>query len=141
MQLKNSMPDTRVVIAGTVPTTIAPWVAMSGPIGWTLIGLGSLAIPVGWTIGRLRQKDRLRQHVQQQVGKIFQFLMDDRLKLIRASGEPIVEEYRERAEQQRQQLEAALARGSAADTDPEVLPKLQSQDQRLTSLLLEVTQA
>lgn len=47
--------------ATTTTAHAAPlWVAMAGPVGWTLIGVGAVAVPIAWRISKLKQKDNCR---------------------------------------------------------------------------------
>jgi len=105
--------------ATAVPTALPAWAIVAGPVGWTLLGLGALAVPIGWGIGRVRLKDQLRDQVQAQLKQVFQFLLEDRLTLIRRTGAGILEEYRARREREVRDIEEALVRCDVGAMSPD----------------------
>ncbi len=131
-----------LVTTTAVPMTIPIWAAAAGPIGWTLIGLGALAVPVAWSLGRAKMKDQLRQQTQQQVERVYQFLLDERLPLIRNISESILDEFRQRGDRELAEIESALLRAESCPLDEEHKQQLATTRNQLAALLAtEVTPA
>ena len=72
---------------------------------------------------------------QQQVDRVFKFLTEDRLPLIRNSGPAILEEYRQRIGHEVNELENALARATAAPATPEAQQQLATLRDRIVAAL------
>ncbi|MEX2217066.1 MAG: dynamin family protein [Phycisphaeraceae bacterium] len=98
---------TTVVTQGAITTT-PMWVALAGPIGWTLAGIGVLAVPFSWRLSKLKLKDKIEQAAREQIDKVFGRIESDRLPAVRAMGKSIVEEIRLRLDRQLHQVESAL---------------------------------
>ncbi|NLE38860.1 MAG: hypothetical protein GX621_12620 [Pirellulaceae bacterium] len=84
------------------------WVALAGPVGWTLAGIGILAVPFSWRLSKLRLKDKLETVSREQVDKVFISLRDNRLPALRSMGKAICEEFQIRLDQQLGQIENAI---------------------------------
>jgi GTPase SAR1 family protein len=102
--------------AGVAPVVTAPtlastplWVAISGPIGWTLAGVGLLAVPFCWRLSRLKQKDKIEVEARKQVVEIFQSIRENRLPSLKEVGASILGGYRNNLDYQIQQLEDTLS--------------------------------
>lgn len=124
-----------LVTTTAVPAAIPIWAAAAGPIGWTLIGLGALAVPVAWSLGRAKVKDQLRHQAQQQIERVYQFLLEERLPLIRNSSESILDEFRQRGDRELTELEAALVRAESCPLGVEHKQQLTATRNQLASLL------
>lgn len=124
-----------ILTSTVVPTALPIWAVLAGPVGWTLMGVGALTIPVGWALSRSKMKDQLRDQTQQQVDRVFKFLTEDRLPLIRNSGPAILEEYRQRIDHEVNELENALARATAAPATPETQQQLATLRDRIVAAL------
>jgi predicted GTPase len=124
-----------ILTSTVVPTALPIWAVLAGPVGWTLMGVGALTIPVGWAMGRSKMKEQLRDQTQQQIDRVFKFLTEDRLPLIRNSGPAILEEYRQRIDREVAELENALARASAATATPESQQQLATLRDRIVAAL------
>ncbi len=121
-----------LLTSSVVPTALPAWAIVAGPVGWTLLGLGALSVPFGWSLSRVRMKEQLRDQAVQQLGQVFQFLLEDRLPLIRKSAPAILEEYRRQADQELAELEAALEKAETV-ADPA------QEARRLTDLRQDLT--
>ena len=124
-----------LVTTTAVPMTIPIWAAAAGPIGWTLIGLGALTVPVAWSLGRAKMKDQLRQQAEKQIERVYQFLLDERLPLIRNSSESILDEFRQRGDRELAEIEAALLRAESCPSDDGHQPRLIASRNQLATLL------
>jgi len=92
-------------IAGTTPL----WVAMSGPIGWTLAGIGAVAIPIAWRSSKIRQKDKLMNVTEKEIVSLFRRLESERLPSLRRMGDSIVKDLALRLDREFDQVETAMA--------------------------------
>lgn len=126
----------------TVPAVAAPtlastplWVALSGPIGWTLAGIGVLAVPFCWRLAKLKQKDKIDIEARQQVEEIFQGLRERRIPALREIGESILSDYKNHLEYQLQQLEEALTNARLNRPSPSELEGLRTQCHSLNRLI------
>ena len=124
-----------ILTSTVVPTALPIWAVLAGPVGWTLMGVGALTIPVGWALSRSKMKEQLRDQTQQQIDRVFRFLTDDRLPLIRNSGPAILEEYRQRIDREVTELENALACAIAAPATPESQRQLATLRDRIVAAL------
>lgn len=107
---------TATVAAPTAMTVVPLWVALAGPIGWTVAGIGVLAVPFSWRLSKLKMKDKIEEACEEQINKVFGRLQTERLPAIRNMGKAITEEIRLRLDRQLAQIEAALV--SARDRRP-----------------------
>ncbi|MDY0167759.1 MAG: dynamin family protein [Thermoguttaceae bacterium] len=94
-------------VAGPVAATPL-WVALSGPVGWTLAGVGVLAVPFSWRLSKIRLKDRLEEASREQAGQVFSHLLSDTIPALRKMSKGIVEEFDIRLERELDRIEAAL---------------------------------
>jgi predicted GTPase len=92
----------------TVPVALPLWVAMAGPIGWTLGGIGALTIPFAWAISKSKQRAQLEEECGKQVDKVFDYIQQQRISLLRRSGDSILEDVRVRLDREFGQVETAL---------------------------------
>lgn len=99
---------TATMAAPAAITTTPLWVALSGPVGWTLAGIGVLAVPFSWRLSKLKLKDTLAEASEEQVSKVFSQVLAERIPAIRKMGKPIVEEIRLNLDRQLDQVEAAI---------------------------------
>lgn len=99
---------TATVAAPTAMATTPLWVALAGPVGWTLAGVGLLAVPFSWRMSKLKLKDKIEQAGEEQINKVFFRLQTERLAAIRNMRQGIVDEVRLRLDRQVVQIEAAL---------------------------------
>ena len=102
---------TATVAVPTALTTVPLWVALAGPVGWTLAGVGLLAIPFSWRISKLRMKDRLEDLCNEQVGKVFDELIGERMQKLSAMGKHLADEIRLKLDRQLAEIERALLLG------------------------------
>jgi predicted GTPase len=99
---------TATVSAPAAFTATPLWVALAGPIGWTLIGVGVLAVPFAWRISKLRTKDQLESAAKEQVAGVFSQLRENRVHHLRQLAESIVEEFELRLDRELGDLEETL---------------------------------
>ena len=99
----------------TVPVLTAPvltatpvWVALAGPIGWTLAGVGALVIPFAYRISKLKLKDQLEQSSREHIRTVFRRLKSDQVRALAKMGSHILEEFKSRLENDLTQIECAL---------------------------------
>jgi hypothetical protein len=99
---------TATVAAPGVVATTPLWVALSGPVGWTLAGIGLLAVPFSWRLSKVRQKDKLETESTAQIDQVFSRLVSVRLPSLRNMGRAIAEEFQIRLDRQLNQTETAI---------------------------------
>jgi predicted GTPase len=129
-------------IAGATPVVAAPalastplWVALAGPIGWTLAGIGVLAVPFAWRLAKLKQKDKIDSQVKEQVKEIFQGIREKRVPTLHKAGELILAGYKNHLEYQLKQLEEALLNAKLNRPSASDLEVLRTQCDSLKSLI------
>jgi small GTP-binding protein len=127
--------------AGTVaaPALLSTplWVALSGPVGWTLAGVGILAVPFAWRLSKHKQKDKLEEEALKQIKDIFRGIRKDRVPTLKSMGNSILEGIRNNLDYKIKQLEDALT--SAKDNRPSEaqLVILKRQSETLNRLILQ----
>lgn len=89
-------------------TTTPLWVALSGPVGWTLAGVGALAIPLAWRSSHLKARQQIQDACQQQIEHVVSQLRTDRLSIVRKMSTAIVEEFQLRLDRQIHDLKGLL---------------------------------
>ena len=114
---------TVTVAAPAALATTPLWVALAGPIGWTLAGVGLLAVPFSWRLSKFKMKDKIEEACEEQINKVFGRLQTERLPAIRNMGKAITEEIRMRLDRQLAQIESALV--AARDRRPSELEAAQ----------------
>ena len=97
-----------VSVAAPTLLTTPVWVALSGPVGWTLAGIGVLAVPFAWRLSKLKQKDKLEEEALKQIKMLFKGIREDRITAIRKMGESILDGFRNNLDYKIKQLEDAL---------------------------------
>jgi predicted GTPase len=100
---------TATVAAPTALTTTPLWVALAGPLGWTLAGIGVLAVPFSWRLSKIRLKDKLETAGHDQVEQVFSRLAANRVPALRSMCKGIAEEFQVRLDRQLAQTEAAIS--------------------------------
>ncbi|MDR2439369.1 MAG: dynamin family protein [Planctomycetaceae bacterium] len=127
--------------AGAVaaPTLLSTpiWVALSGPVGWTLAGIGVLAVPFAWRLSKLKQKDKLEEEAQKQIKEIFSGIRKDRLPAFKSMGNSILEGVRNNLDYKIKQLEDALVSAKNNRLTEAQLTILKRQSETLNSLVLQ----
>jgi predicted GTPase len=113
------------------------WVALSGPVGWTLAGIGALAVPYYWRLSKLKQKDRIDAETEKQVEQLFKGIRNSRIPALKEAGTSIVGGYRNRLEYQIKQLEDAFASAKANRPDESGLAVLRTQSDSLKQLIAQ----
>ncbi|MBX3452822.1 MAG: hypothetical protein KF777_25015 [Planctomycetaceae bacterium] len=111
------------------------WVALSGPVGWTLAGVGVLAVPFCWRLAKLKQKDKIDDEARRQVDELFRGIRERRIPALREIGESILSGYKNHLEYQLQQLEEALANARLNRPSPSELEVLRTQCHSLNRLI------
>lgn len=126
-------------VATTTPALAATplWVALSGPVGWTLAGVGLAAVPLSWKLAKSKQKDKLEQSVQEQVRDIFKSLRESRIPALRDMGRSILDGFRDRLDAQIKDMENTLVQARDNRPNPMELEQLNRQVDRLRSLFDE----
>lgn len=122
-------------VAGPALVSTPLWVALSGPVGWTLAGIGALAVPYYWRISKLKQKDRVDAETEKQVKELFQGIREKRIPALKEAGASIVAGYRNRLDYQIKQLEDALTHAKSNRPSERELAVLRSQGDSLKQLI------
>ncbi|MGE4102053.1 MAG: dynamin family protein [Pirellulales bacterium] len=128
---------TATISAPAALTATPLWVALSGPVGWTLAGVGVLAVPVAWRISKAKAKDALETAARDQVNETFEKLDRVRVPDLRKMGDSIVEEFQVRLDRQVHDIESALVRARDHRPDPAELTALQALAGELRGLMAE----
>ncbi len=130
------------VTAAAVPVASTPlWVAMAGPVGWTLAGIGALVVPLAWRSSKVKARDQLEEAAKEQIAQLFNRLRTDRVLPLRNMGTSIVEEFRVRLDRQLSQIEASLRRARDRRPDPAEVTRTTHQMNNLEAALSEQTRA
>lgn len=111
------------------------WVAISGPVGWTLAGVGVLAVPFCWRLSKLKQKERIDTEAEKQIDEIFKGFREKRIPALREAGESIVSGYKNRLDYQIKQLEDALSHAKANRPGETEVARLQAHCDSLRRLI------
>lgn len=117
------------------------WVAMAGPIGWTLIGLGVAAVPFAWRASKLKTRDKLEEAAQEQVTAIFQRLRTIRVPQLREMADEVRDEFQSSTNRQLAQLEVALTELQHKRPDDRRLAQLTRWQHELDALLTAASPA
>jgi len=118
-------------------TTTPLWVALSGPVGWTMIGVGTLAIPFAWRISKLKAKDKLVEAVKTQVDEVFRQIRDERVAHLKEIGGAIVEEFKLRSARQVSEIESMLEQLAQTPNDTDRIKQLAAWSAQLDTLLTQ----
>jgi predicted GTPase len=113
------------------------WVALSGPIGWTLAGVGALAVPYYWRLSKLKQKNHIDTETEKQVAEIFKGIRESRIPVLKDAGASIVAGYKNRLEYQIKELEAALTHARNSRIGEQELALLQTQTKAMKTLIAQ----
>ncbi len=116
------------------------WVALAGPVGWTLAGLGVLVVPFAWRASKLKQKDQLEDASREQIEEIFKRIQTERIPALRKMGTTILEDFRLRLDRQLIQIEEALNQARDHRPSPQQAATSQQLNQALHQLLAAVPQ-
>ena len=131
-------------VAGAAPAVAVPtlastplWVALSGPVGWTLAGVGVLAVPFCWRLAKLKKKDKIDSEAKKQVGDVFAGIREKRIPMLFETGKSIAAGYKNHLEYQLKQLEDALIRAKQKRPSQGELEVLQTQCSSLNRLVAQ----
>lgn len=123
-------------VAAPVALTTAPlWVALAGPVGWTLTGLGVLVVPFAWRASKLKQKEQLEEACREQVDQVFHRIQAERIPALRRMGASILADFRLRLDRQLNQIEAALVDSRDRRPDPQKIAAIQQLSRALQDAL------
>lgn len=96
-------------VAAPAALTATPlWVALSGPVGWTLAGVGVLAIPFSWKLSKVRLKDKLDVASREHVDLVFTRVRSNRIPALRSMRKGIFDEFQMQLDRQIEQIELAI---------------------------------
>lgn len=113
-------------VAAPAAITATPlWVALAGPVGWTLAGIGVLAIPFSWRLSKMKLRDQLEEASKEQVKVVFDHLKNDRIPTLRSMGKSMVEDFRIRLDRELERIESILT--GARDRRPDATALAQTQ--------------
>lgn len=126
---------TATVAVPAAVTTAPLWVALAGPVGWTLAGIGVLAVPFSWRLSKLKLKDKLAEASEEQVTKVFDQVLNERMPAIRKMGTTIAEEIRLNLDRQLDQVEAAMVAARDHRPSEDETARLAGLATRLSDLL------
>lgn len=126
---------------GTATVSTAPvlaatpaWVAIAGPVGWTLAGVGALAIPFAYRSAKLKQKDQMEAAALDHIQGVFRRIRSEQVPTLRRMGTRILGDFRDRLDNELRQIErslnAAMAR-KQSNTGTAELERLASRLDRL----------
>lgn len=128
---------TATVSAPTAFTAMPLWVAMSGPVGWTLVGIGVLTVPFAWRTAKLRDRDRLEAAAQEHLGRVFAAVRKQRIPQLRALGESITTEFQIGLDRQLNDLQDSLEELTNRPFDPIDIARRKEICARMRALLAE----
>lgn len=104
----------------TVAASASPpmWAVLAAPVGWSLVGLGVLVVPIAWRTAKLRERDRIRTRIADDIRGIFDTIKRDRLPILRRAAKPIVAEFSSVLSRQMYQIESSLQSLQSQRPDP-----------------------
>ncbi len=129
---------TATVVAPAALTATPFWVALGGPVGWTLAGIGALAVPFSWHLSRTRLRDRLEAEGIEQVDRVFLHIRKDRLPALRKMARSIAGEFRLRLDRQIAGLEEAIAKAMSRPAASPQLDDRAAQIARIREILDQI---
>ena len=104
-------------VSTPVAITTAPlWVALSGPVGWTLALVGACAVPLAWRTSKLNAKGQLEEACRTHLNQLFASLRGDRVGALRQMAPSIVQEFQLRLDRQLSDVERVLSDAKAPRT-------------------------
>lgn len=115
------------IIAGWGTAAVPTWLALAGPVGWTIAGIGLLVVPLAWRISKMKMKEQLKQACSRQVVEFFRALDRDRISEIRGMADVILKEYRDRLDRQLSDIETEVAGAKIKRPSPEEIAALKNQ--------------
>jgi GTPase Era involved in 16S rRNA processing len=113
------------------------WVALAGPVGWAMIGVGALAIPLALRSSQLKMKGELEKASGEQIEDIFNLIRDQRIKNLRDLCGHILEEFAIRLSNELSQIEYALKNALERKKSLKGMEELQDQADQLNTLIQE----
>lgn len=111
------------------------WVALAGPVGWTLAGLGVMAVPFCWRLAKQKKKEKIDAEARKQIADIFAGIREKRIPVLREAGQSISAGYRNRLEYQIDQLKNALTSAKLRRPNDIELEALRGQCEALSRLV------
>ncbi|HMP05950.1 MAG TPA: hypothetical protein PJ982_06330, partial [Lacipirellulaceae bacterium] len=121
-------------VAVANPVAAPLWVALAGPIGWAIAGVGLLAVPLSWSLAKNKERAAMLETCRNQVHQVFRLLKSERVPRLREMGELVLEEFHNNLARQIGQIEDAIRRARIAGSD-------QSAAQRSERLAAELRSA
>jgi GTPase Era involved in 16S rRNA processing len=123
------------IISALGTAAVPTWLALAGPVGWTIAGIGALVVPLAWRTSKMKLKAQLSQACNDQVVAIFNALGSERIPEIRRMADTILEEYRDRLDRQLGDIESEVAQAKNQRPSPEEIVLLENQVGLLTDAL------
>lgn len=126
---------------GTATVSTAPvlaatpvWVAIAGPVGWILAGVGALAIPFAYRSAKLKQRDQMEEAALDHIKGLFRRIRSEQVPALRRMGTRILGDFRDRLDNELLQIERSLNAAMArkhSNTGTAELERLASRLDRL----------
>jgi GTPase SAR1 family protein len=126
---------TATVAAPAALTATPLWVALAGPVGWTLAGIGVLAIPFSWRLSKIKLRDKLEEAAKEQVSTVLSRLKNERIPALRGMGKSMVEEFRIRLDRELDKIESILTTARDRRPDAQLLAQTENLASDLRHLL------
>lgn len=124
-------------LAAPAVVTAPAWIALAGPVGWALVGVGALAIPLSLRSSRLKLKAELEKASEDQIQDIFKLIRDERIKSLSALCDHILEEFSIRLTNELTQIEVALRNALERKKSLKGMEELQNQGKCLNVIIEE----
>jgi len=126
--------------AGTTVTyTATPlWVALSGPVGWTIVGIGVAAVPLAWAISKSKQKAKIQSEVETKISEIFNAVKKERIPELREMSRQIISALRDSFEQKKTNVQQALEMVRNNRPSNSEVRELEQQSRELQDLMDQV---
>lgn len=121
--------------AGSIVGTGATLLALTGPIGWTMVGVGLLTVSMSWRGSRLRQKGQLADAAEVEIAKMFLRFRAERIASFERVGEILVEEMKTKIESEIAQVSKALKAAQACDDGGVAIQRLEVEKAKFEQLL------
>ena len=111
------------------------WVALAGPVGWTLAGIGTLAIPFSWRLSKIKLRDKLEEAAREQVATVVTRLKNERIPTLRSMGKSMTEGFQIHLDRELRKLEKTLVSARDNRLDEQTVARTEKLASRVRSLM------
>ena len=111
---------------GTASVAVPTWLALAGPVGWTIAGIGALVVPLAWRTSKAKLKDELHLACDERITEIFKSLAVERVGELRGMADSIAESFGIRLAHQLNEIESDITRSKQKRLSPDEVAKMET---------------